>query len=843
MFRLRPFIFNTISFSVLIFLLVNAATFQGLFEEYEVKTLDRRFKVRPVKQRSSKVILIMITDDCIDFYGQFPWPRSHFAKVIKYLTEAGVEAIGFDVLFPDPNLNSPEEDQALVDATGKSGKIFFPLAFKETLEMGDDTSHFIKKTRIFKPFDALAKVARGFGFIDVKFKDINPDGVIRRVAISRQSGEFGLTGSLGLAMAASIQGVSIEEMTNGNLKLGDLEIPVFQVSNEKEKIGTYYINFNSGDSFEHIPFSLVMENELEPEERRLLKDKIVIIGTSATSLADLYFTPEGLRPGVEIHAHTIRNILDRDLLSRVSPRRSMIVLCLLCLFTGLITGRFTFFKNTTILAALIFTLIIAAHAFFEGMNLIVDMVPPLVAIFSIYVVNNFFMMIERLRISRDILREKNLRLDKKVREMEGLNNIAQLMTSTFTVDQFFKELVVTLKNIFEIKKCSILLYDRSDNSLVMRAAAGFDDNEAITLQKRSIGSKGSVTSHVIENREAVLVEDMAKDPRFSAAVSRTGDTHQGKYKSSSFISCPILINEEVEGIINLTDKVGEASFTQDDLNMIMTLAYQVAIGMQKMEFLDQMVEQHRMEKELQVGFEMQSSLLPQKLPHSDYFEIYASLVPAKEIGGDLYQFMTYEDGSLGAVVGDVAGKGVQAGLFMAMASVVIKGYKESEPGICLQNTNKNIVEYFDEAVPSYLTAVYARFEPVTRRAVIAKAGHEPPIFIDGVTGEVTYLEDIDGMPIGMFYFPDSVYEQKIMELREGDTFIFYTDGYPEATNLAEDILGRDEFLDLIQDAPKDTLQNLGEYLYVKAKEFQGEAEQFDDMTIVIVRVRNLPEKN
>lgn len=834
---MTKFILNTYFFSILVALLFATLFFFGHLEEYEVKTLDTRFKLRGSQNRNNPVFIVLITDDCFEKFGPFPWPREYYAKAIKILSKNRVASIGFDIVFSDENYADPEDDKKLVDASKKAGNIFYPLVFRDILEMGEDTSDFIKKTAILKPFETLAQAAKGFGFIDVKFQEINPDGVIRRVAIARKLDKESPTSSLGLIMAEDLSQKKIKfNLLNDKIEgiqFNNTPIPLYPVGKKGDETLTYYINFEAGDNFDHVPFSSLISNEISENDLKHLQGKAVLIGTSATSLADFYLTPFGLRPGVEIHGNIIKNIVNKNLLARQKRLETLIIIFFTAIFTAYVTKRFLFFKNTLIILFFSTLFLVGSFISFSNFNYIVDIIPIFLTVITCFIINNFFMMIMRIKISRD-------NLAKKVIELQGLHDIGQLMSSTFSVDIFFKQLVITLRNLFKIKKCSVLLYNKDENTLVMRAATGFQqnpldekNNKSISTEKVVLSTQGSVSSYVIEHKKPVLVEDIHSDPRFDVPQK-----NNGKYKSSSFISAPILHDKEVIGIINLTDKEDNQKFSLDDINLISTFTFQVAIGVEKIKFLDRMVEQERIEQELKVGKDMQFSLLPSNIPEHPDIEIYANLEPAKEIGGDLYHFVNIDENNMGFIVGDVAGKGVQAGLFMAMSSVILKDKRMPSPASILYYTNKSLIEYFEEATPSYLTAIYLMYDKSKKIIKMAKAGHEPPIFIDGETNEIQYIEDdVGGLPLGMFFFPDTKYEEKTFHVKKGDTFILYTDGFPEATNPNDEIMGREEFVQSINDAPKDTLENMGEYLYKKAIEYTGEADRFDDMTLMILRIK------
>ena len=248
-------------------------------------------------------------------------------------------------------------------------------------------------------------------------------------------------------------------------------------------------------------------------------------------------------------------------------------------------------------------------------------------------------------------------------------------------------------------------------------------------------------------------------------------------------------------------------------------------------------EKERIGTELELARKIQADMLPNiypAFPDRPEFDIYASMRPAKEVGGDFYDFYLIDKDHLGMVIADVSGKGVPAALFMMMSRILIKNYAMMgySPAQVLEQTNNSICMNNKEDM--FVTVWYGVLEISTGKITAANAGHEFPI-IKKQGGKYELLQDKHGFVIGgMEGMKYSEYE---IQLDSGEMLFLYTDGVPEATDSENNMYGTDRLLEAMNSKEHtDPLELLGS-ITDNVDQFVGEADRFDDMTMLAVTIK------
>ena len=242
-------------------------------------------------------------------------------------------------------------------------------------------------------------------------------------------------------------------------------------------------------------------------------------------------------------------------------------------------------------------------------------------------------------------------------------------------------------------------------------------------------------------------------------------------------------------------------------------------------------ERERIEQELKVARRTQEELLPKALPELNGWEFAHYYQPAREVGGDFYDFLDLEDGRLGLVVGDATSKGMPAALVMAAARSMIRALAQTlgSPGETLKRVNAAL--YPDTPSDMFVTCFYAILHPDSGRLLYANAGHDLP-YIRRRSGEDTQELRARGMPLGMM--PEMSYEEKEASLREGDSVLFYSDGLVEAHDPHYEMFGFPRLRRLVAEHDEERL--LVDFLIDELSSFVGEDwEQEDDITLVTLR--------
>ncbi len=239
-----------------------------------------------------------------------------------------------------------------------------------------------------------------------------------------------------------------------------------------------------------------------------------------------------------------------------------------------------------------------------------------------------------------------------------------------------------------------------------------------------------------------------------------------------------------------------------------------------------------LQNELDVASKMQQSILPKRFPRSTDYEIFASMKPARAVGGDFYDVMRLEGGVVGLAVADVSDKGVPAALFMMSSRTLLKGAAIGlgTPADVLGEVNNMLCE--DNETAMFVTLVYALYDPSTRKLTFANGGHNPPVLIDR-DGNASRLPLTGGVALGLV--PDLKYQQSSITLSPGDNVIFYTDGVTEAMNESEEEFGMDRLESLFSESRPDGSRGVNDAIFDAVMEFAGDAAQSDDITCMTLQ--------
>ncbi|SDA09341.1 sigma-B regulation protein RsbU (phosphoserine phosphatase) [Ruminococcus sp. YE71] len=243
-------------------------------------------------------------------------------------------------------------------------------------------------------------------------------------------------------------------------------------------------------------------------------------------------------------------------------------------------------------------------------------------------------------------------------------------------------------------------------------------------------------------------------------------------------------------------------------------------------------EKERIGTELELAKKIQASMLPNifpPFPERTEFDIYATMTPAKEVGGDFYDFFLIDDNHLGLVMADVSGKGVPAALFMMASKILLKNYAMtgSSPSKVLEQTNAQICKNNEQEM--FVTVWFGILEISTGRITAANAGHEYPI-IKKTDGDFELFKDKHGFVVGGM--DGMKYKDYELILEKGDVLFLYTDGVAEATNVKNELFGTDRLLTALNNSKTADPKVLLENVKSAVDEFAGEAEQFDDLTML-----------
>ena len=265
------------------------------------------------------------------------------------------------------------------------------------------------------------------------------------------------------------------------------------------------------------------------------------------------------------------------------------------------------------------------------------------------------------------------------------------------------------------------------------------------------------------------------------------------------------------------------------------LAFLGAVGIEHSRLFKEVLVKLRMEEDLTSARELQMGMLPANCPEVEGYQIAASSTPAREVGGDFFDFIETQDKKIGFVVGDVTGKSVPGALIMSASRSVFRMLSEQELSVSeiMIRANRRIKE--DARSGMFVALLYAVLDPKERILSFSNAGQTQPIHYSARTGEVALLEGVgDNFPLGILDNAD--YQETEYPLEAGDKVIFYTDGVVEAMNKKEEIFGFERFQEVVKNSGTLPADNLLQEIAAHVATFVKGAPQHDDLTIIVVSV-------
>jgi phosphoserine phosphatase RsbU/P len=418
------------------------------------------------------------------------------------------------------------------------------------------------------------------------------------------------------------------------------------------------------------------------------------------------------------------------------------------------------------------------------------------------------------------------RVSRQARTLILLNEISRDLSSILNLDELLKRIGEQLTRIIDYQMFSILLLDPTGTKLEHRFSLRF--NEKVQIKQQIPMGEGLV-GYSAQHKEPLLIPDVTKDPRYIKLNPET----------RSELVVPLIHQGNVIGVLDL-EHTKRRFFTEDHLRTMSTLAAQISIAIENARLYERVtLQEQRLERDLALARTLQFRLLPGKFPSLANAELAARFNPAQAIGGDLYDFLQYPPSSagscpncLGIAIGDVSGKGPAAALYAALVSGFLRSHASDRPGAAemLFLINKSLAERRVEA--QYVTLAYAIWKDEERNLQIANSGLPRPIYCN--QGKIERVEAV-GLPLGLF---DTVeHEQIAFNALPGDVFVFFSDGLVDATSPEGILFGRGRIENIVEQNWRLSADDLVKTLFQAVKEHTAGAEQFDDQTVVALKVK------
>jgi len=423
------------------------------------------------------------------------------------------------------------------------------------------------------------------------------------------------------------------------------------------------------------------------------------------------------------------------------------------------------------------------------------------------------------------------RVSRQAQTLTVLNEISREITSILDLDDLLERIGQMMKRVIDFQMFTILLWNEKAGMLEHRFSSRYGER---IKKDRSVALGQGLIGTAAERREPILAPDVRKDSRYVAENPET----------RSELAVPLLYKGKVIGVVDL-EHTRVNYFNEDHQRTLTTLAAQIAISIENARLYQRISEEEqRMERDLDMAREVQLRLLPPTPPKPKRAEIAARFLPARSIGGDVYDFLDYgaangagpNGGSrIGIAVGDVSGKAAPAALYAALVSGLLRSLatQHLSPAKMLAALNAQLqVRKLDS---QYVTMLMAIWDDENRTLQLANAGSVQPVFCSqGPDGLVVKTIEVEGFPLGLF--PDAEYEEFTYSTQPGDMIVFFSDGIVDAENADHEMFGTDRLAEVLGAVPCADAESMVDAILKAVAEFQSGTAHFDDETVVVLRV-------
>jgi len=401
-----------------------------------------------------------------------------------------------------------------------------------------------------------------------------------------------------------------------------------------------------------------------------------------------------------------------------------------------------------------------------------------------------------------------------------ISKISVALLDTATLNETLDQIVSMVFQAVPADRSMIMMRDEKSPDLKV-AVARLRDRAG---EVGEIRISRSVIDEVVTNGKSVLTSDAQADPRFMGGTVMLQGVR-------SVLAVPLGVGEKVFGIVYADSPLAEGRFTEDHLKVLTTLASVAAIRVQNARLMEQQMERVRLERELQVASEIQQRFQPASAPIVAGYELQGISFPCYEIGGDYYDFIQRDDGTLIVALGDVSGKGPSAALLMSSLHAAVHAHSDAHNS--LTKTIGAVNRYLVDSTPAnrFVTLFYAVLDPKEGSLAFLNAGHNPPLIVHA-GGTMEQLA-AGGLPLGIMANAD--FREGKTKLHPGDVLVIYSDGVSEAVNPKGEEFGPTRLYETVAKNLDASAAGIRDRIESALTKFCQGTPAADDITLVICK--------
>jgi sigma-B regulation protein RsbU (phosphoserine phosphatase) len=420
------------------------------------------------------------------------------------------------------------------------------------------------------------------------------------------------------------------------------------------------------------------------------------------------------------------------------------------------------------------------------------------------------------------LNGETLRLQRAVEELGILNEIAMAINSTMAVDMILDLIVKRCLHHLQSEQGAVLLLEEQETTRPFQTLCRVGDT---SHQRLPFRLDGQLTGWMLKNRAPLLINDLRSDQRFTTGPG--GDL----FPVRSLLCAPLVCKGRMTGLLALFNKKTAEGFNEDDQRLLAIIASESGQVIENARLAEKEKALLRMQEELRLAYEIQTNLLPKEAPLLPGYDIAGRSLPAKEVGGDYFDFLAVEENRLAFCLGDVSGKGLPAALLMANLQAAVRSQVVAETSLasCVQRANSLL--FHNTSAEKFATLFFGFLDASGHVLHYCNAGHNHP-FLIGREGQAQRLS-MGGLALGCFEtFP---FEKSQIALNRGDQLIVFSDGISEAINGAGEEFGESRLATLATSGSGLSAIALIDSVFAAVNEHARNQPQMDDMTLVVIK--------
>ena len=422
---------------------------------------------------------------------------------------------------------------------------------------------------------------------------------------------------------------------------------------------------------------------------------------------------------------------------------------------------------------------------------------------------------------QSFLEKENQRLRNVVEELAILNEIAIAVSSTQSLDSIVDLIVNKCVKHLKVEQAVVMLLNEKDMGNPFQTMIRKQDSVVGALPFRF---DSMLTGWMLKNRSPLLINNLKEDKRFKLIGQDT-------LNIDSLLSVPLFLKGKMLGLLTVFNKKKSLDFTTEDQKLLSIIAAQSAQVIENARLLQEEQAFTHLREEMRLANEIQVNLQPRSSPEIQDYQISGKSIPAKEVGGDYFDFIPLDNERMAFCLGDISGKGIPAALLMAnlqatLRAQTILNYSCKD---CISFSNKLL--YKNTALQKYATLFYGILDHKSNIISYCNAGHNHPILIS--RDKKLQRLDIGGIVVGIM--PEYPFQETSIQLNPGDLLFVFSDGITEAMNESEEEYGEDRLIKLLLELLDYSTDNIIETVLKSVNEFSGYTEPMDDKTVVIIK--------